>query len=69
MAEKETLKKKRRVPIFVIVLLWLFALLAAAAVGLNAFVSYYLKPVSTAEDAVSVEYKIPTGKTVTEKLQ
>lgn len=66
MAEKEKLKKKRRVPIFVIVLLWLFALLAAAAVSLNAFVSYYLKPVSTAEDAVSVEYKIPTGKTVTE---
>ncbi len=59
--------KKRRVPIPVVILLWLVAVLAVAAVVLYSNVSGYLKPMTSSDDQpYAVEYKLPAGRTVQE---
>lgn len=66
MGDKNENKKKSHVPVPVVILIWLIAILAVAGVGLYAFVSYNLKPMTSQEEAYSVEYKVPAGKTVVE---
>lgn len=63
---KNTEKKHRRVPIPVVILVWIVAIAAVTATVAYSFVSYQLKPMTTAEEEYTVDYKLPAGKSVME---
>lgn len=65
--DKSRAAKKRKVPVVVVVLVWLIALAAIAVVLGYSVVTGYLKPMTMdGEETYSVEYRLPAGRTVME---